>query len=287
MTRPLLGNHNRCWIWGRNCVLETLRGGRWKPYEVRVASENDLAPTGKEGIGTRLHDRGTRRDPLPAGRGFIERDEIVTLCKSRDIPLMDDTTKGLEKLCRATDHQGIIAKMPPFPYAAIEELVSQLSNLNSQSASPLIVLLDHLQDAHNFGAIIRTAECFGIDAIVIPTSGQVGVTSQVARSSSGAVNHLPIARCDDLTETISQLKSEGFRIVAASEKAEARPEQFVTGPTAIVIGNEGVGITPAVLAECDLSVAIPMSGRVGSLNAAVAAGILLYEASRQRMESNP
>ena len=243
--RPLLGSHQRSWIWGRNLVAETLRAGRWLPYELRVTTD-------AEG-------------------------ELAQLADSRGVVLHVEPAARLSQLCGADDHQGVLAKMPPFPYADAAELIARQAN------DSLFVLTDHLQDPYNFGAIVRNAECFGASGIFIPKQRQVGVTSQVARSSAGAVNHVPIAHVDDLLALAQGLRRNGVRIVAASEHAATPlPSADLSRPIAIVIGNEGVGIGSDLLANCDLGVAIPLTGRVGSLNAAVAAGILLYEAARHR-----
>lgn len=253
--KPLLGSHQRSWIWGRNLVAETLRAGLWIPYELRLADDAD--------------------------------EELRTLADSRNVQVHDETASRLTQLCGATDHQGVLAKMPPFPYASPTDLLNWLRTTRrppiSPSPDPLFLITDHLQDPYNFGAIVRSAECFGAAGVFIPRTRQVGVTSQVARSSAGAVNHIPIAQVDDLLVLTDELKRQGVRLVAASEHAATPlPDADLSGPLAVVIGNEGVGIRRDLLAACDLSVAIPLTGRVGSLNAAVAAGIMIYEATRRR-----
>lgn len=258
MKKPLLGSHQRSWIWGRNLIVETLRAGRWRPYELRLAPEVEA--------------------------------ELRDLAEAREVPVHVETPSRLTQLCGASDHQGVIAKMPPFPYAAIDEVLGRIDDRRGQkqtAGAPLFVMTDHLQDPYNFGAIVRSAECFGAAGVFVPSDRQVGVTSQVARSSAGAVNHLPIARADDLLSLADRLHQHEVKLVAASEHASIPlHEANLAGPIAIVIGNEGVGIDPALLARCDLAAKIPITGTVGSLNAAVAAGIMLYEARRQR-ESTP
>ncbi len=249
MTRkPLLGSHQRSWIWGRNLVAETLRAGKWMPHEVRLASE----------VAT----------------------ELQPLAISRRVPVHIDANPRLTQLCGATDHQGVIAKMPPFPYA------DRVHLLDGVTPGSLFVLTDHLQDAYNFGAIVRNADCFGVTGLFIPKSRQVGVTSQVARSSAGAVNYVPIAQIDDLLVIADELKRRGVRIVAASEYATTSlSDAELSGPLAVVIGNEGVGISGELLDRCDVAVSIPLAGRVGSLNAAVAAGIVLYDVARRNVSA--
>jgi 23S rRNA (guanosine2251-2'-O)-methyltransferase len=248
--QPLLGSHQRSWIWGRNLLVETLRAGMWLPHEIRLSGES----------------------------GDVE--EIAALAETKGVEVRSESNARLTQLCGAADHQGAIARMPPFPYADAKLLIGDSLRLKTD---PMLLITDHLHDAFNFGAILRSAECFGVAGVLIPTSRQVGVTSQVARSSAGAVNAIPIARVADLLSTADELQARGVRFVAASEHASSPlHEADLAGPIAIVVGNEGKGIDPALLDRCDLAVSIPLAGQIGSLNAAVAAGIVLYEAGRQR-----
>ena len=245
----VLTNHNRCWIWGRNVVLETLRAGRWPILELLVGDRADDALW----------------------------DEAARLAKQLGITAqaMDDAT--LTTACHSGEHQGMAARMAPFPYATVERLLDGLP------ANALLVVLDRLQDPFNFGAIVRSALSLGLDGIVIGQKEQVEVNSLVARCSAGAVNHISIASTDDLVRSVDAFRERGFQIVAASEKADIPlPDADFRPPTVAIIGNEGNGIRPELLARCDRSLGIPMSGAVGSLNAAVAAGILFYEMRRQR-----
>ena len=144
-------------------------------------------------------------------------------------------------------------------------------------------MLDGIQDPYNFGAILRAAEVLGVDAVFIAAAGQVGVTSMVVRSSAGAVNRLPLAVVDDLVALVAELKARGMRVAGASEKAAELLAGFdFSAAAVVVIGNEGRGPRPEILAACDALVRIPQAGRIGSLNASVAAGICFYEARRQR-----
>lgn len=245
--RKLLANHNRAWIWGRNVVAETLRAGVWPMLELAVSRTVDAKSA----------EEFTR---LAAAAGL-------------SVNMTDDA--GVTKLCRAADHQGCAAKMAEFPYLTDKAFRQRLSN------SSIIVVLDRVQDPFNFGAIIRNVECLGLDGVVIGSVEQTGVNSQAARSSAGAVNHVPICRVENLGLFVSSLSDSGWQIWGASERG-ALPVQAAgfRPPLALVIGNEGVGIHPDLLAKCTGTVQIPMSGRVGSLNAAVSAGILCYEAVR-------
>jgi 23S rRNA (guanosine2251-2'-O)-methyltransferase len=247
--RDLMGSHQRCWLWGRNVVLETLRAGLWRPHEIVHAEDVD--------------------------EGLLA--EIQEITDQNGILLCSATTKQLRDLIRAEDHQGVAARMPGYPYRSVEETLAGLG------PAPFVVVADGIQDPFNFGAILRSAEVLGADAVFVPTKGQTEITAQVVRSSAGAVNHLKIARAEQLDELLTQLRGRKIRLVGASEKATRSPsEASFVGPVGVVVGNEGAGLSEAALATCDELVAIPQSGRLNSLNAAVAAGILCYEVQRQR-----
>lgn len=251
---PLMGSHNRCWLWGQHLVQETLAAGRWPIVELRLGEEL----------------------PQP------QRDRVTAIAGERAIPVTLEPSARLTQLCGAPDHQGYLAKMRPFPFVSLEDLLGRLSD------NPLVCLLDGIQDPHNFGAIIRAAEVLGADGIIVLRTRQSEVTAAVARASAGAVNHLPLAQVDDLAATARQLREQhGLRIVAADQHAERMSfQQDWTEPTALVIGNESAGVSQSLREECDGLVRIPQTGQIESLNAAVAAGILFYEVSRQRLAAN-
>ena len=244
-----MGNHQKCWLWGRHSVLELLRADRWTPLEI------GLGP----GLPTAVIS------------------EVQKWAQRHHCPLESWSDAEIEDRCRASDHQGLIARMPEFPYRGVDEL------LQSWPANAWCILLDGIQDPFNFGAILRSAEVLGAHAAFVGGEQQCGVTAQVVRSSAGAVLHLPLARGDSALAVARSLKSRDFQLCGASEKATQSPSEVdFRRPTCLVIGNEGRGISPELLAQCDQTVAIPQSGQVGSLNAAVAAGILCYEIGRQR-----
>lgn len=253
----LMGNHQRSWIWGRHAVLEALMSDRWRPVEVRARHEID-----------------------DETRSVVETwfQTSSALTQSPEAPVLRfESDERLQQLCSHSEHQGLIARMPDYPYLSAADVRENLSDRTA------LLVLDELQDAFNFGACLRCAEVFGMEAVLVGHRNQCGVTSQVVRSSAGAVHHLPVARTDNLAAALGELREAGLTIVAASEKAEsALPEVDLRGPVAIVIGNEGAGISEAVLAACTHQVRIPQRGRVSSLNAAVATGIVLYEVVRQR-----
>jgi 23S rRNA (guanosine2251-2'-O)-methyltransferase len=247
--KRVLGSHQKCWLYGRHAVLETLRAARWRPLEIWLA--NDLEPA--------------------------IRNEVSALAGQQQVPLVESDADAMTKRCGGLAHQGLMARMPPFPYAKINEVLER-------AAQPaFFVILDGIQDPFNFGAILRSADVFGVAGVFVPADNQSEVTVQVVRSSAGAVNHIPIAQVQNLVELLAQLRERGVHSIAASGTASTTvTECDLTAACALVIGNEGAGVRTDVLAACDLQVKIPQAGHVDSLNAAVAAGILCYEVQRQR-----
>ncbi|MEI6168568.1 MAG: RNA methyltransferase [bacterium] len=247
--KRLLGSHQKCWIWGRNSIVETLAAGRWEISDLYLSR---LLPA----------------EPLAQAQALAARQHLTPIIAEPD---------ELTRLCHTSEHQGYLARMTEFPYAEEAAVMASLPT------SPFCIILDGVQDPYNFGAIIRSGEIFGAHALFIADSGQVGVTSMVVRSSAGAVNRLPIVRVPDLGALVDRLKAKGVKVVAASEKAAGpiMDYNFRQG-ISIVIGNEGVGPGTQLLQHCDDTVSIPQTGRIDSLNAAVAAGIFFYEVRRQR-----
>lgn len=192
----------------------------------------------------------------------------------------------MEKLNRITmkNHQGVVALLSPVTYFKLEQIVP---TLYEDGIVPLVVLLDGITDTRNFGAIARTAECAGVNTIVIPERNSVSVNADAVKTSAGALLHIPICREIKIIDAVRYLKECGFNIVGATEKGnEIYTDADFTVPTAIVMGAEGKGISDEVLRLCDNLTAIPLIGSIGSLNVSVAAGIMMYEAVRQRLNSN-
>jgi 23S rRNA (guanosine2251-2'-O)-methyltransferase len=201
------------------------------------------------------------------------------LAEGLDIPLSLEPAATLSRLCRSDEHQGYLAKMPPFPYDDAENLLQDRPN------RAFYVLLDAVQDPFNFGAILRSAEALGVDAVFVSAANQVDVTSLVVRASAGAVNHVPLAKVEDLAAWIGRLKQAGLAVVGTSPAAKRDVSQHdFRESVAVVLGNEAIGIRAEILALCDERVSIRQKGHIGSLNAAVSAGILCYEVCRQRNE---
>jgi 23S rRNA (guanosine2251-2'-O)-methyltransferase len=190
----------------------------------------------------------------------------------------------VEKLNRVTrkNHQGVIAFISLISYQPLDQLLPMIYD---QGEMPLLVLLDRVTDVRNLGAIARSAECFGAHAIVIPDKGSAPVNADAIKTSAGALSRLPVCREGNILETIAFLKASGIRVIAATEKStESVDQSDMKGPLAIIMGSEDKGISYPVLKMADQSVSIPMKGSIASLNVSVAAGILLFEAHRQRTE---
>ncbi|MEI6556564.1 MAG: 23S rRNA (guanosine(2251)-2'-O)-methyltransferase RlmB [Paludibacter sp.] len=188
----------------------------------------------------------------------------------------------LEKLNKMTvkNHQGAIAFISPVAYQRIEDIIP---GIYEEGRMPFIVVLDGVTDVRNFGAIARTCECAGVDAIVIPTKGGASINADAVKTSAGALLSIPVCREANLGNALKFLTSSGIKLIAASEKATINyTEASMTGPTAFVMGSEDEGVSPDYLKLCDEMVSIPMLGTIDSLNVSVAAGVLIYEAVRQR-----
>ena len=186
----------------------------------------------------------------------------------------------LDQLSETHHHQGVIAIAAAYDYASVDDI---LANAREKGEAPFIFLLDGIEDPHNLGAIIRTANLAGAHGVIIPKHRAVGLTATVARTSAGALNFTPVAKVTNLGAAMDELKKEGLWFVCADMKGEVMYRQNLTGPIGLVIGNEGEGVSRLVREKCDFTASIPMKGDIDSLNASVAAGVLAYEIVRQRM----
>ncbi|WP_392421001.1 23S rRNA (guanosine(2251)-2'-O)-methyltransferase RlmB [Capnocytophaga canis] len=206
--------------------------------------------------------------------------ELQTLLQKEQIMV---SYVPIEKLNRLTkkNHQGVVANVSPVEYHDFENLVI---NTIESGVTPLFLILDHLSDVRNFGAIIRTAECTGVSGIIIPKRGSVSVTADTVKTSAGAVFKVPICKVDNLRDTIYYLQGSGIKTVVATEKTEQQIYDItMTEPLAIVMGAEDVGVSPALLKLSDEKAKLPMLGDISSLNVSVACGVFLYEVVRQRL----
>ncbi|MDE7403008.1 MAG: 23S rRNA (guanosine(2251)-2'-O)-methyltransferase RlmB [Muribaculaceae bacterium] len=208
--------------------------------------------------------------------------ELITKLKENETLVQRVPEEKLNRITRK-NHQGVVAIMSPVRYHKLDNL---LPGLYEEGKNPLLMILDGLTDTRNFGAIARTADCSGVDGIIIPERNSVSVTADAVKASAGALFYMPVCREKDIVSAIKLLHESGVKVVAATEKgARDYTEVDYTGPTAIVMGREDTGISNDVLRLCDDLAAIPMSGNIGSLNVSVAAGVMMYEAVRQRMHS--
>jgi 23S rRNA (guanosine2251-2'-O)-methyltransferase len=264
------GNHQRSWLWGHHAVCETLASGRWPVLQV-LATQPALARS---------------RDLLLAAQ-------------ASGIPLEVVTPARLEELARTKEHQGLLARLGPYPYTSVEQFESELSTkinaYRSAAASidaaqnrpsmacPLVVICDRIQDNHNFGAILRSCDGTDVFGVLVGTRHQSAMTPHVVRSSSGAANHVKVVETQDLVACAARLQKLGIALLAADSTAGRTLWQTDLRPmTALVLGSEAFGIAAELMAICDQRVTIPMAGSVTSLNVAVAAGVMLYEIRRQQ-----
>ena len=204
------------------------------------------------------------------------------MARRRKIVIVEKDKKDMEKIANNKNYQGVIAFVPPFSYCEIEDILEYAKGKNEE---PFVLILDGIEDPHNLGAIIRTAETAGMHGIIIPKRRSASVNSTVSKVSSGAVEYMKIARVTNITDAIDKLKKEGLWICGTDINTDKYYyNQDLTGPIGIVIGNEGKGISDKVKKNCDFLVKIPMMGRVTSLNASVSTGIIIYEALKQRLQ---
>ena len=223
-------------------------------------------------------------------RLFLKKDlhselavRLTQLAREHKVPVQRVPVEKLNRITRK-NHQGVVAVLAAVDYHRLSDVVS---GLYEEGILPFVLVLDGLTDVRNFGAIARTAECCGVNAIIIPRRGSVSVGADAVKTSAGALLHIPVCREDSLRDAVEYLKDAGYQIVAATEKsAENYTLGNYTTPVAIVMGAEDVGISKEVLALCDTPVAIPMFGKIGSLNVSVAAGVMMYEVVRQRLASD-
>jgi 23S rRNA (guanosine2251-2'-O)-methyltransferase len=239
-------------IEGRNALTEALRSGRTIDKVFIAAGETD---------------RGLQR--------------LAAEAKEAGAVVVPVDRRKLDAMSVSHSHQGVIAQVAARAYFSIDEI---LEEAQARGEAPLIVICDELSDPHNLGAILRSAECAGAHGVIIPKRRSVGLTAVVAKASAGAVEYMKVARVTNITATIEELKQKGVWIFGtAAEGAIPMYQADLKGPAAIVIGSEGDGMSRLVRQSCDVTVSIPMCGRISSLNASAAASILLYEAVRQRL----
>lgn len=207
--------------------------------------------------------------------------KITDMAKKQNIIIHSVEKARLEYLADGQVHQGIVALMAPFPYSNLQDI---LNHAKAKGRDPFIVILDHLTDPHNLGAIIRSANICGADGVIIPNRRSASLTAVSVKASSGAVSHTPIVKVTNLSQTIDELKKKGFWIMSTDMKGNPYYKADYKGSLAIVIGNEGTGISEKVKKQCDFSVSIPVHGEIESFNASAAAAIIFAEAAKQRFQ---
>ena len=237
-------------IAGRNAIAEALRAGR--------------------AIDSLYVQRGERGGALQA---------LVKKAKEAGAAIKEADPKKLDYLCGGANHQGVVAVAAVKEYATVEDLFRRAQD---KDEPPFFIVCDELEDPHNLGAILCTAECAGAHGVIIPKRRSVGLTYAVGKASAGAVEYLPVARVGNLPSLLEELKARGLWIYAADMDGSPWCQTDFTGPTALVIGSEGRGVGRLVKEKADFVVSLPLKGNINSLNASVAAGILCYEVARQR-----
>lgn len=238
-------------IAGRNAVKEALRSGR--------------------AVDSILLARGNRNGALTG---------IVAVAKEKGILIKEVDPKKLDYLCAGAPHQGIAAMAAAREYASVEDI---LALAEQRREPPFVLVADALEDPHNLGAIIRTAECAGAHGVIIPRRRAVGLTYAVGKASAGAVEYVPVARVTNIAATLDNLKDRGLWVYGADLSGDCWCQADLTGPIALVIGSEGTGMSRLVREKCDGVLTLPMRGKIASLNASVAAGVMMYEIARQRL----
>ena len=243
--------YEECTVVGRNAVLEAYRSGKT--------------------IDKLFILDGCQDGPVRS---------ILREARKRDTLIKFVSKEKLDSLSSHEKHQGVVAIAAAYEYATVEDLFKKAEE---KGEPPFIILLDNIEDPHNLGAIIRTANLAGAHGVIIPKNRAAGLTATVAKTSAGALNYTPVAKVANLGQTIDELKEKGIWFVCADMDGEVMYRQNLTGPIGLVIGNEGNGVSRLVKEKCDFTTAIPMNGDIDSLNASVAAGVLAFEIVRQRM----
>lgn len=205
---------------------------------------------------------------------------IAREARKKDTIINYVSKERLDQLSETHAHQGVIAQVAAYEYSTVEDI---LAKAEEKGEPPFLILLDNVEDPHNLGAIIRTANLAGAHGVIIPKRRAVGLTSTVAKTSAGAINYTPVAKVTNLVRTMEELKQKGIWFVCADMGGESMYRMNLTGPIGLVIGNEGEGVSRLVREACDFTASIPMKGDIDSLNVSVAAGVLAYEIVRQRL----
>lgn len=268
----------------RNSGNRTFSKNGSKPISKSESSENYDNNDKLEGRNPVLEALKAERtiDKLLVQKGRIEGSilQIIAMAKEKGIVVLEVEKSKLDELSSAGSHQGIIAYVSQYNYVEVEDI---LDNAKKKDEQPFIVILDEITDPHNLGSVLRSANASGVHGVIIPKRRAVGLSSVVAKSSAGAIEYVPVAKVSNIVQTIEYLKKQNIWVVGTDADGEkVHYESDLKGPIAIVIGSEGEGIGRLVKETCDYLVKIPMKGEITSLNAGVAAAILMFEVVRQR-----
>ncbi|MFN9718504.1 MAG: TrmH family RNA methyltransferase [Planctomycetota bacterium] len=267
--RAFAANHQRSWLWGRHAVHETLTAGRWPVLELLIDEELDPSILM----------------------------EFSRLAEKVGLTLQTVSVQRLVDLCHAEDHQGVLARLGEFPCGQLDELFAKAETSVEEASSntresrgqlcnlqPLFVICDRIQDAHNFGAILRCCEAMNVSGVIVGERCQAALSPHVIRSSAGAVNYVPMFRVPDLLRAVDGLAARGFAVCAATEKTKTPVwQEDLSRASVLMIGSEAFGLAQELMGRATICLTVPMPGHISSLNAAVSAGIILYEFRRQQM----
>lgn len=245
-------------------------------------SDNEDIVIGRNSVLELLEsDRDINKIYIQSGEKHGSINKIISSAKARKVVITEIEKQKMNQIAQNTNHQGVIASVPPFNYCEVEDILNAAKEKKEEA---FVVILDGIEDVHNLGSIIRTAETAGVHGIIIPKRRAASVNSTVNKVSAGAVEHMKIARVNNINETITFLKDKGLWICGTDMDTKTYYyDQDLKGPIGIVIGSEGFGMSRLVKENCDFLVKIPMKGKITSLNASVSAGIVIYEAVKQRI----
>lgn len=259
---------------------EAKRDTKFHKYEDNTAFDEGLQLEGRNPVLEALNHNRTI-DKILVRKGGIEGTLKVIVAKAREkgIVVQEIDREKMSAVSRSNNNQGVIALCPAHEYCDVSDIIISARN---KGEDPFIIVCDEITDPHNLGAIIRTAECCGAHGVIIPKRRAVGLTAVVSKTSAGAAELVPVARVTNIARTIDELKKENIWVVCADMQGSEYFNSDLKGPIALVIGSEGTGVSELVKKKSDFTVGIPMYGKIGSLNASVSAGLIMYEIVRQR-----
>lgn len=265
----------------RQAMPPSGRDGRKKRPLKKEGSADSLFICGRNSVSEFLKSRGVRKVFLKEGKKDDRLLSLAALAEKQGVPVEEVKEDRLDDMAGGVVHQGIAALLKPYEYADLDRVLSDW-----EGKSPILILLDGLEDVRNLGAIVRTAECAGAAAVLLPKHKSPPVTAAAMKTAAGAFAYLPVCQTGNIRQTLEMLKEKGFWVVGADMDGESLYyDANLKGPLVIVMGAEGKGVSPLTRKMCDFCVRIPMKGHVSSLNVSVAAALLIYEAAKQRAQS--